>query len=109
MVPRISAQVSSTVLEPGLSVPQVTTPISLAAAKSTALLRMPEVMNSFRFGRRRNTSPGNGVRSRIAQTISNSLSRSTSGSSATRLSVKTTGSYPSGRLAQSALVRAAFA
>ena len=66
-------------------------------------------MNSFSFGSRRNTSPGNGVRSRMAQTISNSCSRSTSGSTATRLSVKTTGSNPSGRLDQSALVRAAFA
>ena len=100
---KISAQVCSTVVKPGLSVPQQTTPFAFKVARSTDLLRIPEVMNSFRSGNRLTTEVGNGVRSRIAQTTSNPFRRSTSASGSTRLSVNTTGSNPSGRLFQSAM------
>ena len=57
-------------------VPHSTTPCSFAASRSSAALRMPEVMNSFSLGSAANSARGNGVRSRIAQMISKSFSAS---------------------------------
>src|SRR5438270_437489 len=49
-----------------MSVPQTVTPCWLAASRSIAELRIPDVTSSLRFGRRAKSAAGNGVRSRMA-------------------------------------------
>ena len=56
------------------AVPHNTTPCALAASKSMAALRMPEVIISFRFGNAANIDFGNAVRSRMARMIGKSFS-----------------------------------
>jgi hypothetical protein len=75
--PRISPQASSAVGWPVLAVPQTVTPRSLAAARSIEALRGPVETSSLSFGSRSNSARVNGVRSRMMQTTSKSLSRST--------------------------------
>ena len=87
-------------------VPHSTTPWSLAASMSIAALRMPEVINSFRFGRAANIVRGNGVRSRMAQMISKSLSALAAASEVLNGSLKTVTSTRSESLDQSATLRA---
>ena len=62
----IRPQVSSAAGWGNSSVPQTSTPLALAAARSMAALRMPVVTSSFSSGRRSNMSAGKGVRSRMA-------------------------------------------
>ena len=56
------------------AVPHRMTLCALAASKSIAALRMPDVIRSFRFGSAANSVRGNAVRSRMASTISKSFS-----------------------------------
>src|SRR5581483_9277601 len=55
-------------------VPHSTTLCALAASKSIAALRMPEVIIGFRLGSAANIDFGNAVRSRIARMIGKSFS-----------------------------------
>jgi len=70
--PKISAQVNSAGGSERLAVPQTTTPWAWAAATSIEAFRIPEVINSLRFGNWASKSALNGVRSRIITTISQS-------------------------------------
>ena len=85
-------------------VPHTTTLWSLAASMSIAALRMPEVIRSFRFGKAANSVRGNGVRSRIAQMISKSLSALAAASVVEKGWLKTVTSTRSATLDQSATV-----
>ena len=67
---RISAQVSSTVPPPWLSVPQTMMPRSAAASRSIRMLRRPAVTMRRRSGSAAMTPRGRAVRSRIRQTAS---------------------------------------
>jgi hypothetical protein len=53
-----------------LAVPHTVTPACLAASRSIEALRMPEVTSSLSFGSRANSPSPNGVRSRMATTMS---------------------------------------
>ena len=94
--------VSGAVGSRGHCVPQTTTPLSLAAAMSIELLRMPEVIRSFSLGSWSNIARGNGVRSRIARMISKSFSALTALSCEANGWLKTVTSTRSSILDQSA-------
>ena len=72
----ISPKVSSAVGGPSDSVPQTGMPRAAAAFMSIAALRMPEVTISLSSGRASMMSLPNSVRSRIRQTMLQSLSAS---------------------------------
>jgi hypothetical protein len=65
---------------PSRPVPHTVTPCARAASRSMAALPMPVVTSSRRLGSRSNTSAGNGVRSLMATTISQSWTAATSSS-----------------------------
>jgi hypothetical protein len=89
-------------------VPHTVTPCFAAASRSIDALRIPVVTSSLSFGSRSNSHASNGVRSRIATTMSNSASAfaSTSLSSKCSLNVRAS-TWPASGL-QSATLSAAF-
>ena len=87
----MSAQVSSTVGAASPPVPATMIPSSRAASMSIAAFARPVVTSSFSAGSRSRRARGNGVRSRIATTISNGARRSISASSSATWSVNTVG------------------
>ena len=89
-------------------VPQTTTPRSFSASMSNEALRMPEVSSSFSFGSASTVSRRNGVRSRIAQTMSKSFSALMTLDASPRCSLKTVMSALPLSADQSAILRATF-
>ena len=87
-------------------VPHTVTPWSAAAARSMAAFAMPVVTRRRRSGRRSNTDGVNGVRSRMATTISAPATWSASTASSARCSVIDTSSTSA--LLQSAQLAATF-
>ena len=65
-----SAHVSSGAADGDPPVPQTVTPWSAAAARSMAAFAAPVVTSNFRRGSFASTARGNGVRSRMATTMS---------------------------------------
>ena len=99
---RIRPHVSSAVAKPSDPVPHTTTPSSRAASTSIAAFWLPVVISSSSLGSLSSSSRGNGVRSRIATTISKSCSRSATASMSSRWSENVWTSVPAGRTDQSA-------
>ena len=69
---------------------------------------MPEVISSFSFGNAANSARGNGVRSRMAHTISKSLSALAAASGEANGSLNAVMSTRSPIFDQSAIVKARF-
>ena len=105
---RISPKASSAVGYGSPEVPQTVTPRSAAAFMSMEALRMPAVMRSLSLGRRSSSARVNGVRSRMAMTMSKSPSRAASLSWSAMWSGNATTSVPAGRPFQSAMRIATF-
>ena len=87
-------------------VPHTTTLLRFIASMSMAALRMPDVISSLSLGSASTRLRGNGVRSRIAQTISKSPSALAAACSEAKGWLKTVTSTRSPTADQSASVRA---
>jgi hypothetical protein len=81
--------VSSGIALPEPPVPQTVMPRSAAAARSIEALAIPVVTSSRSAGNAASTSAGNGVRSRMATTMSLRASRPTSAAGSAMWSVST--------------------
>ena len=88
------AHVSSEVGDGSYPVAQTVMPQRRAAPTSIAALRGPVLTSRRRSVSRSRTSAGNGVRSRIATATSNPVSRDTSSSGPSTVSVNVTTSAP---------------